>query len=90
MLNNKSLPWSNLAMHASSMNKKVEFSKLLEERLNIHQTVQLFNKIPKELHVCLKKVLQLNFDETPNYSYYKEQLAIMAAKLINPKLPQVF
>lgn len=36
MLNDKSLPWSTLAKHASNVNKKVEFSKLLEERLNIN------------------------------------------------------
>lgn len=44
---------------------------MLKERLDFKFTRKLFTLIPNGLADCLKKVLTLNFDETPDYAYYR-------------------
>jgi hypothetical protein len=44
---------------------------MLKERLDFKFTRKLFTLIPNGLADCLKKVLTLNFDETPDYNYYR-------------------
>jgi hypothetical protein len=51
---------------------KPDLRFMLKERLDFKFTRKLFTLIPSGLSDCLKKVLTLNFDETPDYSYYRD------------------
>jgi hypothetical protein len=82
MLNQDHLPWCDLLKHDEGV--RPDLKMLLKERLDLKYTKQLFASIPPELTECLKKVMTLTFEETPNYHYYKETLAQCAFKIINP------
>ncbi len=69
LLNNQYLPWCDLLNKGS--NERPDLRMMLKERLDFKFTRKLFTLIPNGLADCLKKVLTLNFDETPDYTYYR-------------------
>jgi len=69
MLNNQYLPWCDLLNKGST--ERPDLRVMLKERLDFKFTRKLFSLIPNGLADCLKKVLTLNFDETPDYTYYR-------------------
>lgn len=66
MLNDDYLPWCDL-LKIEADGARPDLKVLLKERLDLKYTRKLFNKIPHEMIDCLKKVLTLTFEETPNY-----------------------
>ena len=79
IVNDEHLPWCDLLVR-DDQKEKPDLKVLLKQRLDLKYTRKLFSKIPSELTDCLKKVLTLTFDETPNYQYYRESLALCAMK----------
>ena len=67
LINNKTLPWSDFDMRFKGMNFK--FQDLLKERLKRHYSCQLFKMVPNNLQECLKSVLCLKYEDTPNYDH---------------------
>lgn len=72
LLNNQYLPWCDLLIKGNG--EKPDLRHLLKERLDFKFTRKLFSLIPNSLADCLKKVLTLNFDETPDYAYYRQTI----------------
>lgn len=72
LLNNQYLPWCDLLNRPDG--QKPDLRYMLKERLDFKFTRKLFALIPHGLSDCLKKVLTLNFDETPDYNYYRETI----------------
>lgn len=63
---------------------------MLKERLDFKFTRKLFTLIPHGLSDCLKKVLTLNFDETPDYNYYRETIKACLNKSLRDTQQVVF
>lgn len=74
LLNEEYLPWCDLFSKEPGA-ERPDLKVLLKERLDLKYTRKLFSIIPPELTDCLKKVLTLTFDDTPNYGYLKDTLA---------------
>lgn len=84
-MNEEYLPWCDLLTKDPTV-ERTDLKVLLKERLDLKYTRKLFSKIPTELTDCLKKVLTLTFDETPNYTYFKDTLALCAMKHVPPAM----
>ena len=60
LLSNNHLPWNDL--HEKFTNNEYDFQDLLNERLDLQYTKQIFKMAPRALRLLLKKIVTLKFD----------------------------
>jgi len=86
MLNDNELPWSDFESRLCG--NDFDLRRMLKERLQSSYTRRLFSLIPSTIGECFKKVLLLEFSETPNYQELRTALVHCLIKSTKDKNPQ--
>ena len=72
LLNKYHLPWCDF--QENFVDNKIDLSQLLKKRIKHKMTQKLLQTVPGALQSCFKEVLQLEFEEQPNYELIRTQL----------------